>query len=219
KYIPKFCKALDLDKKESEYFSLMVHYTHTTHDHEKQNIFDKMVSYLPKKIQRLKKTQQGFYENWYYVAIHQALSVINFKDNYQELAQFIQPSIRVPDAKHAIKLLEELQLIQQDKNGFYRPTETAMVGGEEVGALVIKTFQNQMMDMAKKSQFTYTPEQRHVFTQTLSTSMCGWNRIKYKLQQFQQEIIEIVRSEEEEEQVFQLNVQMFPMSQMKADKE
>jgi uncharacterized protein (TIGR02147 family) len=212
KYIDKFIVGLELNEKEAQWFRHMVDYTHAASAQAKQDIFDQMVKLLPKKMRRLKSRQREFYSKWYYVAVHQLLAVMDFSDDYPSLARRVSPPLRVPEAKNAIRLLEELGLILKDQNSFYRPSEQAMIGGKEVGTQVIHEFQNHMMDLAKDSQCRVEPEERQIQTTTVTVNAKSKARIQAKIKQMQQEIFDIIQSESNEDQVYQLNLQFFPLS-------
>jgi uncharacterized protein (TIGR02147 family) len=214
KSLPKIAKGLDLDERELEYFKLMVDYTHALTSKGKQDIFEEMLPYLPKQEQRIARSQKEYYSHWYNVAAHQSLWVINFTDNFKELAQFINPRIKISQARRAIQVLKELNLIAQDRDGFWRPIHSSISGsGKEVGAFAIQEFQNHMMDRAKESQFHIDKTKRNIITTTMSISNQGRERLIQKISQFQKEIQELVLSDSDENQVCQLNIQFFPITQ------
>jgi len=55
------------------------------------------------------------------------LHIYDFKDNYSDLARKLNPPITVKQAKESIVLLKKLNLIAQDPQGFYKPTDKSIV--------------------------------------------------------------------------------------------
>ncbi len=214
-YIPKFQKALKLTAPQLLYFNLIINYTHETNADDRDCIFKQMMLLQPANTKQLKRNQMKFFSKWHHVAIHQALSVIDFTDNFTELARFINPPIKTLEARQSIDLLQKLELIKKDDALFWRPAETSMVGSKEVGVTAIHEYQNLMMDQAKLAQSLFPREERHIITQTVAATDKALTRIKEKINSVQEEIITIVQeevSDSRKERVYQLNIQYFPLS-------
>jgi uncharacterized protein (TIGR02147 family) len=211
RYIPGFAKALGLDAKQEEYFRLMVAYTHAVSDQARQELFKQMLPYLPSKSRQVKESQREFYAKWHHVVVHQALGVLNVKDDFRELAKRIVPAIGVVEAKRSIKLLSELDLIAQDKQGYWKPTGKDLVGGREVGALYIHNFQNSMIDLAKDAPLNFTADQRITVTETFAVSKKAKEAIHTKIAAFHKELVAFILSQAGEEEVLQFNLQYFPL--------
>ncbi len=214
--LPKFIAALGLNEKEGRYFTLMVDFTHATTAASKQAIFDQMSALLPSAIKSLTKSQQEYYSKWYYVAAREALSVLNVNEkNIQELALFLNPKITLPQAKQAIQLLKNLGLIEIAEDGFFRSVNKAIFSGSEIAPLFVHEFQKQMIDLGKNALDHYSTERRNVSCMTMSVSAEGLERIINKIDVFRKEVVDIIRSDEGETMVCQMNIQFFPLSKEK----
>jgi uncharacterized protein (TIGR02147 family) len=209
--VPKFVHALGLSEKEGRYFSLMVDFTHAETPESKQTIFEQMSALLPKTTKALSRKQIEYYREWYYVAVREALSVLNVSDNYQDLALFLNPRITVPQARQSIKLLSELGLIEKE-NGYWRSVNKTITSGREIPPFIVHDFQKKMMDLGKASVDYFSTERRNVSCTTMSVSPLGLERIIHKIDTFRKEIVDIVRSDEHETMICELNVQFFPLS-------
>lgn len=212
--VPKFAKALNLSERETSYFQLMVDFTHATKPESKQAIFEKMADLLPRSMKSLSRNQKEYFSKWYYVAVRESLGVLNISDNYQDLALFLVPRITVPQAKQAILLLEQLELISKE-NGFWRSRNNTITSGSEVDPLLVHAFQKEMIDLGKHAIEHFTRERRNISCTTMSVSPMGLERIIHKIDIFRREVIDIVRSDESETLVCQLNIQFFPLSKEK----
>ncbi|MGL1934003.1 MAG: TIGR02147 family protein [Fibrobacterales bacterium] len=215
RYIPLFIKGLNLTGDEALYFELMVHYTHADSPQGKQVYLEQMIDLMPKSVKMLKQSQGSFYETWYHAAVLAALTIIDIGDEYQELAQFINPPIKKVEAKRSLVLLKQLMLIEVNELGFYKPVDQKVFGGEEVGVYKIHQFQSQMMTRAMCAQEMYTPKERYITTKTISASKEGLERIKKMAHSFALEVDRISHADVNSEQVLQLNVQCFPLTHSK----
>ena len=160
---------------------------------------------------RMKQEQVDYYKDWYNVAVREALSVLNISDNYQDLAFFMNPRITVPQAKRAIKLLSDLGLIEKE-NGFWRSVNKTITSGREIPAFIVHKFQKEMMDLGKAAVDNYSTERRNVSCTTMSVSPQGLERIIHKIDAFRKEVVDIVRSDDGESMIYELNIQFFPLS-------
>ena len=210
--LPKFLKGLNLKEKEAKYFALMVDFTHASTAKAKQEIFEKMLALLPKSIKKLSRDQKEYFSKWYYVATRESLNILNIDENYADLARFLSPRITVPQAKQAIRLLHRLGLIHQS-DGFWKPCSQTVSSGSEINALFVHDFQKQMIDLGKEAIVNYNKDKRNISCTTMSISPMGLQRIINKIDDFRREIIEIVRSDEDESVIAHLNIQFFPLSQ------
>ncbi len=216
--LPKFIAALGLNEKEGRYFALMVDFTHATTAASKQAIFEQMSALLPNAIKSLTKSQQEYYSKWYYVAAREALSVLRVNDkNIQELALFLNPKISLPQAKQAIQLLKNLGLIEIGEDGCYHSVNKAIFSGSEIAPLFVHEFQKQMIDLGKNALDHYSTERRNVSCMTMSVSAEGLERIISKIDLFRKEVVDIIRSDEGETMVCQMNIQFFPLSKEKIE--
>lgn len=209
--VPKFIHALGLSEKEGRYFSLMVDFTHAETPESKQVIFEQMSALLPRTTKALSRQQIEYYHEWYYVAVREALSVVNVSDNYQDLALFLNPRISVPQAKQAIHLLSDLGLIEKE-NGFWRSVNKTITSGREIPPFVVHGFQKKMMDLGKAAVEHYSTERRNISCTTMSVSPLGLERIIHKIDTFRKEVVDIVRSDDHETMICELNIQFFPLS-------
>lgn len=213
--VPKFIAALGLNEREGRYFQLMVDFTHATSASSKQQIFDQMSSLLPRTVKTLTKNQQEYYSKWYYVAVREALAVLDISDkNIQELALFLNPKISLPQAKQAIQLLKDLGLIELT-DGYYRSINKTISSGRDIAPLFVHQFQKQMIDLGKDALDHYSTERRNVSCTTMSVSAEGLERIIRKIDMFRKEVLDIVRSDSGESMICELNVQFFPLSKEK----
>lgn len=214
--VPKFITALGLSEKEGRYFSLMVDFTHADNPESKQKIFDEMSALLPCSVRKLNKQQQEYYSKWYYVVARETLAILNINEkNIADLALFLNPRISLPQAKQAIKLLSELKIIEKDENGFFRSAQQTIASGREITPLFVHGFQKQMIDMSKDALDNYSTERRNISCTTMSVSAEGLQRIIHKIDLFRKEIVDIVRSDEGESMVCELNIQFFPLTKEK----
>jgi uncharacterized protein (TIGR02147 family) len=220
KTLPGFSKALGHGAREAEYFQLMMEFTHAASDQGRQEIFGRMVPYLPARQQRLRLQHREFYSHWSHVVVHQALSVLDIGEDLQLLQKFIEPTLGLRELKKSMQLLQELMLIAPDARGYWKPTEGNVVGGSEVGALYIHNFQNSMLDLGKDVHERWPTRDRYQVTESYAVSLDTSRKIRKRLEEVHREIVEMITQDcNPEDRVWQWNLQLFPMSRDRAQME
>jgi uncharacterized protein (TIGR02147 family) len=215
-YLPKFVKGLELGPLETDYFRMMVAFTHAETAAAKQEILERMVEQLPPGAKDLRREQAEYYRSWHNVAVREALSVLDIRDNLGDLAAFIYPPLGVRQVRASLRLLASLGLIKRNAKGIWRATHAVLASTPEVGPLHVHKFQKTMMDLAKDALDRYPRESRNISCSTFSVSAQGLERLNLKVTRFLRDIEDLVRSDEKEDQVYQFNVQLFPLSRRKA---
>ena len=216
--IPKFAKAFGLSAAEEEYLGLLVAFTDAKTETAKQAVYASLVKAMPVKIQRLKASQREYFSKWYYVAVREALAVHEVREDVEALASLLRPAITASQAKAALKLLEGLQLIARDEGGRWRATQASLLSQQdESTAMLVRGFQDEMIGLARQSLTGVPRDERDVSCVTMSVSRQGLERVKAAIKECRQRILEIVQSDQDEDRVIQMNVQVFPITHPKAD--
>ncbi len=210
--VQKFVDLLKLSKKEARYFELLTLFCKAkTHD-EMTSYFEKLLPFTNKSPVKMEEKNYEFYKKWYYSAIREILAFHKFKDNYEELAATVQPQIKASEAKKAIDLLEKLQLIRKNEDGFYEVTSRFMTTGESWHSIAIRQYQEEMLVLAKDALEKIPRDERDFSTMTVSLSKDGFDKVREGLKQFRHQVFEIVEKENHVECAYQLNFQVFPVS-------
>jgi uncharacterized protein (TIGR02147 family) len=215
--LPKFARALDLSPRESEYLGHLADFTHGKTASEKQAAFDRMIGLLPPSARNIGREQRDYYAQWQHVAVRESLSVLDVGDDYRMLAGFLRPPLKTRQAKDAIHLLADLGLIRKNADGFWKATDASLASTPELGAVTIHRFQKEMMELGKAALERFDRTERNIASSTLSLSKLGFERLSSKLDGFLKEIAELARSDENEDCVYQLNLQLFPLTGKKPE--
>ena len=213
--ILRFATAMKLSPKQQEYFETMVYFNEARTVEEKKLYFERMMKYHNSKAFRIDAAQYEYYSKWYYIAVRELLATSDFKDDYAAIARALNPGIRKEQASKAIKVLKKLGLVQKDKGGFYKAVDKILTTGSDVKSLGIANFQKSMMDLAKEAIDRHPSEHRNISTITFSVSKDTYTDIKAELDACRKRILGMVDRCENEDRVCQLNMQLFPLTQVR----
>lgn len=211
--IIKVSRALGLSASEAEYFELLVHFTQAKDNDTKDYFYRKML--VCKKnlhLVQIGEEQYDYYTKWYHPVVRSLVSKVRFGDDYGLLAARLVPRITVAEAKESVELLARLGLIKKDDGGNWLQAEPIISTGDEVMSLNVVNYHKQVSRLAENAFDRSTREERDITALTLGINREAFGRIKARLQSFRKELMEIVKESENPDRVFQLNLQLFPVS-------
>ena len=212
-FIDLFIKLLELGPAEAKFFRALVNYNQATGANEKEYYFDQIVQSNRTPVALLEKSTYAYYTAWYHSTVRSLLGVIDFKDDYKDLAGRLLPPITVPQAKASIKLLVKLGLIAPNSRGYFKPVDKVLSTGEKVQDHLLQQYQIRAFDLGKDAIANAACEPKRTLTYTVFVSDTGYNRIIGRMEQFQSEVRSIIHKDEAAPtRVYQINLQIIPKS-------
>ncbi len=217
--ISNVVKALDLRTEEAEYFRLLVLFDRETATEKKAGIFKKLINMRkPYQIDTLSEKQLEHYEKWYNKAIRELLGFYKFNPDekfaYRKLAKMVSPSISESQARSSVKSMLKLGLLKKQGTHITQ-TQRFISTGDELNSLFIRKFHKAMMMLAHDASDHFQPEERDISSLSISISRDGYNTIKNEIQLFRKRLLEIVKQDACPENVYQVNFQLFPLTNLK----
>jgi uncharacterized protein (TIGR02147 family) len=216
----KISQALHHSKKESRYFETLVSFNQAKTVDER-NFYYRELTALKSSVNPsvVNKDQYDYYTTWYHSVIRSLIGIVRFKSDFKGLAQLVSPPITPAQAKQSIKLLESLGFIHKKDDGYYEIKDRAITTGDYGTALAISNFQQETMKLAFESLDRYPKQERDISTVTMGISRQGFEKIKEEANAFRRKIIAIANEDSNIERVFQMNLQLFPVSRIKPETE
>jgi len=216
----KFSAAMEHTKKEAEYFESMVFFNESETPQERMLFFERMMACHNTKAKMLDSTKYEYYNKWYYSAIRALVNIGKFSDDeksYKKIAGILNPRILPNEVKRALSILEKLGFISKNNAGFFVVSEAAITTGvlkpdTNVTLLNVLNFQEEVMTLAHESLDRFGIEHINLSTLTLGISEVTVNAIKEELAALRNKISMLADKDGGADQVYQLNMQFFPMS-------
>jgi uncharacterized protein (TIGR02147 family) len=206
--------AFKLKVTEKEYFENLVLFNQAKTQSDKQHYFRKIIALKKGKLKTLDERQYELFTQWYYLAVREWLGIFKFKGDYKKLSEALMPAITVAEAKDAIKVLEKLNLIQRNPSGIYERLDATLTTGDAWKSVAITQFQIDTLNLAKGSYDRVPAQYRNHSTLTLSISENEFQWIKDELSALRKKILEIATSATHPDRVYQININVFPLSQI-----
>ena len=210
--IDKFTKICGFNEKEAAYFHALVHFNKAKTEKESKLYFEKMLSTNTAKSDKLGENQYEFFQKWYYSAVWSLLDGHPFHGDPKDLGLLLAPPINPKEAKAALKLLEDLKLIERKEDGEYRAVGLNLTTGKEWRSVAITQYQREMIKLAEESLERFRKEERDVSTLTMNIPEAAMPEIRELASEFRESLKKLVNSYTETDRVYQLNIQMFPLT-------
>jgi uncharacterized protein (TIGR02147 family) len=216
----KFAKALALARKETDYFENLIFFNQSSTIEEKNLFLIRLMKYRKRgDVKKIDEAEYEYYSNWYNLALREMVCATDFKDDFKRLGSALIPSISAAEASRSVELLLHLKFIERNPDGTYSKTAPSLTTGGQIRSLAIANYHREMLRLADDALERFRPNERDISTLTLSVSSKTIPMIMERLQQLRNELLELAEEDEQVDQVVQLNLQLFPLSQKVQHKE
>lgn len=211
--IAKISDGFSLDSRECDFFENMVLMNQASSHRIKDRYYQKMMSARQySRSHRIEKESYEYFSKWYYPAVREIIGLQNAGQSSEKIAAQLTPAITPREADKALKLLDSLSLIKKNEEDVYVQSEKTLTTGPEVRSLVIANYHREMIRLAGESLERFSPDERNVTSLTLSVSHAKVKEIIDCVAELRQNLLRIASSDEDADQVIQVNFQIFPLS-------
>ncbi len=209
----KTCMALKLKDRDAEYFENLVFFNQAKTLREKNFYFERLTKLKGLfDTRRVRQDQYAFYSEWYHSAVREMLGCIRFDGDYDDLAARMVPQITAKQARDSVALLLRLGLVRKDAQGIWHATDPVLTTDGQVSAKDVSDFQLRMLLLASEAFGRFTSEERLMSSTTFSISAKTLDLFKRKIRALKSELLELARLDDEADRVFQLNLNLFPLT-------
>jgi len=213
----KTCIALNLINQEAEYFETLVFFNQAETIKQKNFYFEKLIE--KQKIRNVKKIQDDQYDyfsGWHHCIIREAVTILDWKENYGALAKFLHPPISQQMAKESVALLLKLGFIKRTGDRYVQ-TEPLLSSESNADFKVhrILNFQIKMLKIAIEAYDRWNPEKRHTSATTFSFSQENYRKYVEILRECRLRLMKLTMNDEHPDQVYLLTMNFFPMTHKK----
>lgn len=214
--IHRFATCIGLDRRETDFFeALVLHEQSKTLVEEKRQL-DRMLALRPEAVAKIERDRCEFLEAWHHTVVWQLLETIETKDDPEELANALVPSISVEEARESLALLERLGMARRDANGRWRQLDPILSVSSSVPRNVTRRFYLSLNKLAADAHDRFERDERNLSWVTLAISDAKREEILQEIRAFRRHLLELARRDTSPQDVHQLLIQFFPLSRTRA---
>ncbi|WP_298772447.1 TIGR02147 family protein [uncultured Fibrobacter sp.] len=205
--------AMGLVGFEYTYFVLMVSYAHAKSDEAKKAAFEERCALaMAHKIRILGNEEFNYFKSWKNAFIRELAPHMPGAKPL-EMAHACKQKISAAEVSETLDFLVRAKLLKKDKNGNYHQTDKSIsMGSVDAVPVAARDMQRQMGEFAIKA-LSLPLSERDMSGITMGLTHRAYERIKKELADCRRRIIAIATEDEETEQVYRLNLQLFPLSE------
>lgn len=209
----RFAKACKLDDEAAEYFVDLVAFNQAPTTKERDRLLTRLARFRGyRQAHQLDLRHAEYHRTWYLPAICELASRADFNADPEHIAAELVPAISVEQARDAVALLVELDLLAPDDEGRLRRTEAVLTTGSQTSGVHIANFHRSMLERASDAIDDVPAAERDISSITMCVSAERLQLIRKRVAELRKELIEIAVQDPEPQRVIQVNLQIFPLS-------
>jgi uncharacterized protein (TIGR02147 family) len=211
--VERWSSFLKLEGKTALYFNALVHFCKTRSTIEREACFKKLISLRDFQADQITSDQFSFFEKWYHIPIRSLLGMSWIDKSPKVISKLLVPNISVEEVERSIELLIRLGLVLKDQDDNYTLKSDFITPDlRNAPALAVRSFQHQTIALADQALEQIPKQLRDISTVSITLDPNDLVAIQDQIVQFRQSIMEFSRECEKPTTMFQLNIQLFPLT-------
>lgn len=209
----RMARALGLGRSEEEYFLHLVAFNQAGTLEEKNLHYAKILSMARLRVDVIAPEKLEYFSKWYHAALRELLYFHPCKDDFKALGKKLRPAVPEKDVKKALLLMERLGMVVRDEKGYFRQNAKLVSTPDFGESLLVDNFHMATMKLAMEALDRHPRGKRDFSTLTLTLSEKSLEQAKTALKALRQCILGLAEKDEKVDRVYQLNIQMFPLTE------
>jgi len=217
--VGKFAKALSLNKEQSDQLKMLVQFTQATDPAERNRYLKELMEMrVSQKIKSGEIDSKTFEKipGWVTWILYSMVDQKGVNFDPQQLKQLLGEKATLEEITESLnKLLESGELKKDELTGEIKKARPLMENADNIPVALVRKLQAELLYLGMESLFQDDPLEREFGTVTLSLTEKEFEEIKFKLRQMRKQLTKdnsIARAQAPGERIYQLNIQLFPVT-------
>lgn len=204
--------VMKLSVSEQDFFELMVAIDNTTNEADRKALTLELRKKARKSKPRIIDADAYvFYESWKYPVLRE-LAPLMPGASTKKIADTCHEEICTEDVENTLQYLVNAGFLEKDEKGRYTQTDANVTGSKESLPRAIREMQRQMAALAEKALGKFSKDERHFLGITCGCDEETYNKVIAELEDCRDRITAITSAAKNINQVFRINLQMFPLT-------
>jgi uncharacterized protein (TIGR02147 family) len=206
--------SLGLVLERRRYFLRLADLDNTRNMKKREDILEKIIDIRDESIADDNvRNQLRFYSHWLNGILFEYISISNTNHSAEAIAARLVPHAGADEVQKSLDLLASMGLIRLNpKSGRYEKVEDHFIMDDKIQNLGPIAFHNKMIDLAKDALMRVEEEKRDISSITLALPAKSIPILKKMVEDFQNEVLNMAENFDSLEEVYQINVQLFPLT-------
>lgn len=203
--------AMGLVGFEMEYFRAMVEFGQAATEEKKKAAYENMLAIAKvHKVRVLEGDLFEFYDSWQNPVVRE-LAPLMPGATPGEIAKKCYPEMTAAEVQQSLNFLTKAGLLKKAGDSAFVQAETSITGTSDATRLALRGMHRQMSKLATPA-LDLPVEQRNFSGVTMGVSRESYERIVKVLDECRRQIIAIAADDKDIDQVYRLNLQLFPLT-------
>lgn len=211
--VPLVAAAMGLNEFEQEYFKFMVEFTNAKDDDKKKDAFLKMKGLANEQRARVLDADAFDYYESAVNSVVRELAPLMPGALPGEIAKKIKHTFTAQQVRDSLKLLVKLNLLKVLGENVYEQTDKVITGSGDALKLALRSMNGQMIDLAREAIEKIAPGERNISGVTIGVDEATVIRLSEEVDRFRKQVIAIASESKKINQVYRLNLQLFPLTE------
>ncbi len=203
--------AMGLVGFEMDYFRAMVEFGQAATEEKKKGAYENMLAIAKvHKVRVLEGDLFEFYDSWQNPVVRE-LAPLMPGATPGEIAKKCYPEMTAAEVQQSLNFLMKAGLLKKAGDSAFVQAETSITGTPDATRLALRGMHRQMSKLATPA-LDLPVEQRNFSGVTMGVSRESYERIVKVLDECRRQIIAIAADDKNIDQVYRLNLQLFPLT-------
>lgn len=209
--LQKLAGAIGLAGRHARFLEALARFNQAGTLEERERTFQE-VKRLRKsrEFRRTLASQFPYWEEWHHVVVRELAVHMDWRGDWAALGAAVRPPISGEKARHSVERLLEMGLLRRDPDGSYAQSSPVLSASGAPSSL-LREFKREMVLKSLQAMDDLPPSRRHFSTCTLSMSRESFRKLSGMIDALREEILRIA-SDDDAQEVYQANFQVFPVS-------
>ncbi len=209
--VERVATAIGLTGFELDYFRAMVKFGQAASEETKKAAYRDMLAIAKvHKVRVLEGDLFAYYDTWRNPMMRE-LAPLMPGATPGEMAKMCYTETSAQEVRESLDFLTRTGLLKKEKDGAFKQSETSVSGTPDATRLALRGMHRQMAQLAAPA-LELPATERNFSGVTMGVSKSTYNRIVGLLDECRRQIIAIAAEDKGIEQVYRLNLQLFPLT-------
>lgn len=217
----KFAKALQLNKEETEEFAVLVKYGQSQDPLERNRYLRDLAEIRVKQKIKAGEISKEVWKNvptWVTWALYALVDQKNADFDLNNLRDQLKGRANKDEIKKALAYLVDTGTLIDNGEGGYKKGRHSIPAPDDIPPALVRKLQAELIYLGMESLFEGNPKDREFGSFTMSLTEDEFEKLKFELRHLRKRIMKDAMVQREQmpgDRVFQLNIQLFPVTQQK----
>lgn len=210
--LPAFIRLCGFDDPRAEYFRTLYRFCKTKAKASLSELYCRLMELREMEARVLTSPEFIYFGNWACTALRAVIGISEDTANLSALAGSLNPPVSQDDARNALEVLKQLNLVEPDGKGGWDITQQIVTTGGEVKSSAVRDFHRRTLELAQESLDRHETTERDVSSIVFTVDEADVPEFKQRIEEFRRGLLQFAKKSTQANRVYALNVSMFPLS-------